>query len=181
MMKNKKLFFDFLMLAASILFTFLLAKFDLILKLEQLVQHDYLLAFVTGIFFISFLTVVPATFVLSNLILHDNLLAISLVAGAGAMFGDLLIFWFVKDRLTNNFFNFLHPKKGGRWSRLQENKIFRFFLPVLGAAIIASPFPDEIGVTLLGASRMKKRYFIPMTYLLNTVGIYLVLLASRAL
>jgi len=53
-------------------------------------------------------------------------------------------------------------------------------LPVTGAVIIASPFPDELGVTLLGLSRVRNIHFLVVTYLLNTIGIFLIVLLARS-
>lgn len=103
------------------------------------------------------------------------------MAGLGAVIGDLLIFLFVRNRLSNNFFSFLRLRLKGNdvADKLSENGFTRIFLPIIGAAVIASPLPDEIGVAMMGASRIKKRYFIPISYALNSAGIYLLLLASR--
>jgi hypothetical protein len=40
-----------------------------------------------------------------------------------------------------------------------------------GAVIIASPFPDEIGVSLMGMARMSGLAFVALTYVLNAAGI----------
>ena len=49
---------------------------------------------------------------------------------------------------------------------------------MIGAIIIASPFPDEIGVSLMGISKMKTYQFILISFLLNAIGIFLVVSAS---
>ena len=51
-------------------------------------------------------------------------------------------------------------------------------LPVIGAIIIASPLPDELGVSLMGMSQMKASRFILLSYILNSIGIFLVVSAS---
>ncbi len=54
----------------------------------------YLGAFITGIFFVSTFTVVPAAVVLFNLADHLHPLEVALLAGLGAMAGDYIIFRF---------------------------------------------------------------------------------------
>jgi len=39
-------------------------------------------------------------------------------------------------------------------------KYLSWSLPVIGAVIIASPFPDELGISLMGFSKMKTPYYI---------------------
>ncbi len=178
-MINKNIIIDILIITLSLLATYLMAEFSVVLVLEKAITSDYVLALIAGIFFISFFTVVPAGYILINLIGDNDMFTIALIAGMGAVIGDLLIFVFVKNRFSNNLFSLFHFRQDGAVKRLKENKIIRIFLPVLGAAIIASPLPDEIGVALMGASRIKKRFFIPMSYVLNSVGIYILLIISK--
>lgn len=48
----------------------------------------------------------------------------------------------------------------------------------IGAIIIASPFPDELGVSLIGLSKLSTGKFILLSYILNSIGIFLVVSAS---
>ena len=57
----------------------------------------------------------------------------------------------------------------------------RWFLMGVGALIIALPLPDEIGLVMMGLSRMKARHLIPISFVLNSLGIALVGLVARAL
>jgi len=54
-------------------------------------------------------------------------------------------------------------------------------LPVIGAIIIASPFPDEIGVSLVGISKIKTYQFLLVSFILNAIGIFLVVSASAVI
>jgi len=64
------------------------------------------------------------------------------------------------------------------FKKVLHTKYFSWTLPVIGAIIIASPFPDEIGVSLMGISKMKTYQFILISFLLNAIGIFLVVSAS---
>jgi uncharacterized membrane protein YdjX (TVP38/TMEM64 family) len=61
--------------------------------------------------------------------------------------------------------------------RIFQNKYLAWFLPVAGAIIIASPFPDEVGVSLMGLSKIKPWRFALLSFILNTAGIYILLTA----
>jgi hypothetical protein len=52
---------------------------------------------------------------------------------------------------------------------------------LVGALIIASPLPDEIGVGLLGLGKLNKLSFLATCYALNTVGILIIMLTAKAL
>lgn len=139
----------------------------------------YIGAFIAGMLFVSTFTV--ATSVLVLLILTETLspIEIGLIAGLGAVVGDMTIFHFVKDNLSNEIEDiYHHMDRKGHFKKLFHSKYFNWMLPIIGAIIIASPFPDELGVSLMGLSKMSTGKFILLSYLLNSLGIFLVVSAS---
>ena len=53
--------------------------------------------------------------------------------------------------------------------------------PLCGIIIIASPLPDEIGLFMMGLSRIRMIWFIPLAFIVNAGGIFLVVLTSQYL
>lgn len=147
--------------------------------LLQLGGFGYFGAFIAGMFFISTFTVATSALIL--LILAETLspIEIGLIAGLGAVIGDLLIFRFVKDGLVGEL-RFIYNQVDGshHLHKLFHTKYFSWTLPIIGAVIIASPLPDELGVSLMGISKMNTYKFMLMSYLLNSVGIFLVISLS---
>jgi len=47
----------------------------------------------------------------------------------------------------------------------------------VGALIIISPLPDELGVSLMGISKLKWYRFLLLSFTLNTLGIFFLLSA----
>ena len=47
-------------------------------------------------------------------------------------------------------------------------------MPLTGAIIIASPLPDELGLAMMGLSRVPIAAFIPISYTMNFLGILLI-------
>jgi hypothetical protein len=43
-----------------------------------------------------------------------------------------------------------------------------------------SPFPDEVGLGLLGMSKVKTWQTLALLYLLDVVGIFLIVIAARS-
>ncbi len=139
----------------------------------------YMGAFIAGILFVSTFTVATGALVL--LVLAESLspVEIGLIAGLGAVVGDMLIFRLIKDDLTyeiEDIYNHIDKKK--HLKRLFHSKYFNWMLPVIGSIVIASPLPDEIGVSLMGISKMNTFKFILISYILNSVGIFLIVSAS---
>ena len=147
--------------------------------LRNLGELGYIGAFIAGLFFVSTFTAAPAGVVLYHLAGNLHPVEVSLLAGLGAMFGDYLIFRFMKDGV----FDELRPLLGGvsrHYLRpLLRTPLFAWILPVLGAAMIASPLPDEIGVGILGLSKIRRWQFLVVTFLLNVIGIFLIVMVAK--
>lgn len=172
--KNLQLF------ALSLTFAFLLSLYEPFHQwLLGLGKLGYIGAFVAGILFVSTFTV--ATGIVILLVLAEKLSAIEIgiIAGLGAVIGDFAIFRFVKDGVASELLRIYHIfDKYHHFKRVLHSKYFSWFFPVIGAVIIASPLPDEIGVSLMGISRMKTYKFLILSFLLNAIGIFLVISAA---
>lgn len=122
--------------------------------------------------FVSFFTVGIGTVIL--LILAEKLspLEISLAAGLGGAVGDLTIFRFMKDGLFQEIKPILNRFGLNRIAG-SLRKRHKWTLPIIGAIIIASPFPDEIGIALMGLSKIKKHEFFIIAFILDSIGVFL--------
>lgn len=138
----------------------------------------YIGAFIGGMLFVSTFTV--ATGALLLLILSEKIspVEIGMIAGFGAVISDVIIFHIVKDTLKDDIKD-LYIRFGGKHlSHVLHTKYFHWTLPVIGALIIASPLPDELGVGLMGIAKMNTPRFIIVSFILNAIGIFLVVSAS---
>lgn len=148
--------------------------------IHSISRLGYAGSFIAGIFFVSTFTVAPAGVVLFKLAQIYNPILIALSAGVGAVIGDYIIFRFLKD----NVFEEIKPifmKLGGSYlERLISTPYFGWLAPVLGAIIIASPFPDEIGVGLMGISKLKNWQFLTISFLLNSLGILIIITLAKS-
>ena len=118
-------------------------------------NFGYIGAFISGIFFVSVFTVAPAAIVLFFLAETLNPLIVALFAGSGAVIGDYLIFRFLRDRVFDEIKPLLLKNGGNLLMKLFKTPYFAWGLSLVGAFIIASPFPDEVGIGLLGASKLR--------------------------
>lgn len=168
------------MLLVSLVAFFWLAKTPLVdILIKQVGTFGYLGAFVTGIFFVSTFTVAPAAVILFNLADTLHPLEVALLAGLGAMLGDYIIFRFMKDRVFEELMPLIRKLHTPRLKTLFKSPYFAWVLPVVGALVIASPLPDEAGVTMLGLSKIKKWQFFLLAFVLNAAGIFIVVSAAR--
>jgi uncharacterized membrane protein YdjX (TVP38/TMEM64 family) len=117
-------------------------------------------------------------------IMHPVLAA--LLASIGATLSDISIFQFT----TLSFHDEIHRLKEGRVLRrihaiFHHERIsheFRNALRwVLACVVIASPLPDEIGMTfVVGFTHLKGWKLTTLCFVLNAVGILVIMLLGRA-
>ena len=140
----------------------------------------YLGAFLTGVFFVSTFTIAPAVVVLFGFAHTLAPVPLAVVAGLGAMAGDYVMLRFVRDRLRAEWAPVFAELSDTTLGRTFASPYFAWLMPLLGAIIIASPLPDELGIGLLGFSRVRTSRVLLLTFVLNVLGILAVVLAARA-
>ncbi|KKR33741.1 MAG: hypothetical protein UT63_C0012G0020 [Candidatus Gottesmanbacteria bacterium GW2011_GWC2_39_8] len=173
--KYKHLTFFFI----SIIFVAFLTRLELFHQtLIHLGNYGYIGAFFAGILFVSTYTVSIGALLLLILAEYLNPIEIALIAGIGAVLGDYTIFRLVKDNLVDELADIYNKFGGKHLSHLLHTRYFSWTLPVIGALIIASPLPDEMGVGLMGISRMSTYKFLILSFILNSIGIFIVVSAS---
>lgn len=136
--------------------------------------------FIAGMFFVSVFTVAPAAAVLVELFQTHPLLEVALVGGLGALLGDWVMFRLLRDRVAGDLAYLLERPGLRRLGAVFGPKSFRWLTPLAGALIVASPLPDEIGLALLGLSRLSTARFLPLSFALNFLGILALGLAVKA-
>lgn len=139
----------------------------------------YLGAFITGIFFVSTFTVAPAAVVLFNLADHLHPVEVALLAGLGAMAGDYIIFRFLKDKVFDELVPIFKRMHTPYVRTLFKSPYFSWVMPFIGAVVIASPLPDEAGISLLGMSKIRPWQFFVVTFALNALGIFIVVTTAN--
>lgn len=139
-------------------------------------------AFIAGMFFTSIFTTAPAIAALGEVSLLQGIFITALFGAAGSVLGDLLIFKFVRDRFSDHIAEMLaHESVWRRYHLLFKRRFFRWGTFFIGGFILASPLPDELGIALLGFSKLRSRYFALLSFLFNFLGILAIGLVARSL
>lgn len=174
---------DLLIILFSVLIAVVLVKTDALSSILNSTEGlSFLGSFVAGIFFTSVFTTAPAIVTLGDIALHNSLFLTAFIGSLGAVIGDLVIFRFVKDRLSEHLVILLgHATYWKRVKSVFKLKYFRWGTFLLGGLIISSPFPDELGISLLGFSKMKTGTFIGISFVFNFIGILLIGLVARSI
>jgi hypothetical protein len=168
------------LLILSLILVFYLAQTPVLdSAINALGNLGYIGAFIVGNFFVSTFTVAPAGIVLYHLADQLHPVEVALLAGAGAMLGDYVMFRFMRDKVFDELRPMLMRLQTPKVKVLFKSPYFAWLLPLVGAFIIASPFPDEIGVSMLGASKIKQWQFFALAFVLNSIGIFFIVSIAR--
>ena len=180
--RNSPLLHDIAIVFLSILLAVILAETGIVpALLTQTKGLEAVGSFIAGIFFTSIFTTAPVIVALGELARAKCILLVAFFGALGAVVGDLLLFRFMRDRLTEHLAKLLAHRGGTkRIKALFKLRFFRWATLFVGGLIIASPIPDEVGITLLGFSKLKTAWFIPLSFTFNFLGIVIIGLVARA-
>jgi hypothetical protein len=173
---------DVLIVAASIVFAIVIGKTGIIHSVVGAIDSSPVIAiFIAGIFFTSMFTIAPASVALAEIAQTTSVGTVIIWGALGAVIGDLIIFLFIRDGVASDIKTVLKGKYFKKLVRLSHFGFMRWLGPVTGALIIASPLPDELGLAMMGMSRVKTPIFIPVVFVMNMLGIYLVAALGRGI
>ncbi|MBS3141361.1 hypothetical protein J4405_04425 [Candidatus Woesearchaeota archaeon] len=163
-----------------LLFTYLLAIaiFRERIYLDFLYNLGYFGTFLAGIFYDYGLTSGIATAVLMIFGKGQNIFIAGIIGGLGALIGDFIIFKFLKYSFRDEL-----VKLSKTWI-FKETKIYmpKFLMYTIACILVASPLPDEICMFFFASLfKIKDRYLVLIFFILNTLGIYAIMLIGRAI
>ena len=180
--KDGRLIKDLLFVVASIVIALILVRTGILrVALDSTRGLEFVESFVAGMFFTSVFTTALATVVLGEIAQSGSIFWVALLGGLGALMGDLIIFLFIRNRLAEDFGSLIQKTSSGRLIAIFKLRIFRWLVPLLGALVVASPLPDELGLAMMGLSKMKTSLFIPVSFVLNATGILIIGLIAKTL
>lgn len=170
-----------------LLLTFILAYY-LFQRAQTIPFSDYIIplgipgAFIAGMFFSYGFTAAPATALLLVLGQQETILITAIIAPLGAMTSDFLIFKFIKTSFKDEINRLSKLKIFKLIKKKTPSKVKKYVLPIIEGFIIASPLPDEIGISLLAiATTISTRQLLLLSFIFNTIGILLILLIGKAI
>lgn len=142
-------------------------------------QVNYLTDFVAGILFsFGFTTAFSIGYFITSS--PSNIIITGLVAGVGSVIGDMVIFRTIKISFMDEFRE-LEKKKAlrkiGEVIKNNPHVLIRHYLVYIFAGIIlASPLPDELGVSMLaGLTTIKPKIFMLISFILHVIGFYVIM------
>jgi len=170
-----------ILLLIYILTFILLGSASFVFLHDIIVSLGYLGAFFAGILFVFGYTSPIATAILLVLGSTLNIFAAGFIAGLGALLGDFMIFKFIRVEFRDEIELLRQEKIYVKFKELipeqvRKHRLVRYLIIGFAGLIIASPLPDELGITILAISKdVSEGSFVIISYLLNTLGIFAIL------
>jgi len=142
-----------------------------------LAQFNHLSNFIAGLFF-SFGFTTPFSIGYLVTAHPSNIILASIIAGIGSVIGDMVIFKTIKFSFMDEFKE-LEKKKAivkiGEIVKHNKHVLIRhYLLYIFAGLVLASPLPDEIGVSMLaGLTTIKPVKLAVISFILHTIPFFL--------
>lgn len=173
---------DFLILASSLVLAAWIIRTGAVAQFVGLSSEVSLAgSFVSGMFYTSLLTSTPAAVALVGLGAQVAAWKIAVIGALGVVCGDVLIFRFIRSTVVQDITRAMCSARVRRLGTTLSKGSFRWIVPVVGGLVLASPLPDELGLLMLGASKISQHYLFPIVYVINVAGIFFLVTAGQAL
>ena len=140
---------------------------------SHLENFELLGSFVAGFFFTSVFTTAPSIVVLGEIMQITPVWQVALMGGFGAALGDVILLMLIHTSVKAETEYLLGQPRFGRFKKIFDTTLFHRLSFFIGALIIASPFPDELGLALIGVNHVSKTHLFCILFIMNSLGIAL--------
>ncbi|MBI2600041.1 hypothetical protein HYW43_03955 [Candidatus Daviesbacteria bacterium] len=158
---------------------YILKSLDPTILVMQSTLSKFTLLTLSGVFYASFLTAPLSVVLFIILGSTTNIYLVTILGGLGAALGDLLILKFFRS-LFKTFSFIKHAQSFRKIKKISIKYHLNLVGIILGMLLVASPFPDELGLILLGISSLSYFKLAILTFVLNSLGILAILLIAKS-
>lgn len=134
---------------------------------------------IAGALFVSVFTTAASVVMLFELGQQFNPWEVILFAAIGATIGDSLILNLFENKIAHELVSLMRKAKLHKLIKVLRRRRLRPLFFLIGACIIGSPIPDEIGLTLLDLSHYSKWRILTICFLANAAGIATIVLVGH--
>jgi len=173
-----------ILLCLSIFTAYFLFEVGVIKDFSHLLNsRGYISIFIAGMFFAYGFTAPFAVAIFVSMAPEVNIYKAAIIAGSGAFVSDLIIFTLIKSTFQDEFdklkLTFVFQKIHELFHHHLSDKAKEYVLWTLAGFLIASPLPDEFGVSLVsGFTEIDRKTFSIISFCLNTTGIFLIMILA---
>lgn len=127
--------------------------------------------FLAGVLYVSVFTAAASVVIIYEMAQTFNPWLVILIASLGTVLGDFLIMVTFENRLAGELTKILQKLNFDKVLRLFNRPTLRPLFLLIGLAIVGSPIPDEVGITLMDLTHYSKIRILSLAFLANMFGI----------
>lgn len=146
--------------------------------LNQTKNIPILQTIVAGALFVSAFTFGPGGVALAEIATYKSAFFVAFWGAVGSSLIDISLFILIRKSLTKRD---RQKKLTKLWLFRKKSAWFYWVTPLVGALVIASPLPDELGLSILGLSRVRVLTVFLLVASFNFLGILAVAKLAQAL
>lgn len=142
-------------------------------------QYGYISAIIAGAMFVCTFTIATGGLIILTLAKTINPLELIFFGMVGAVIFDMFIFKSIKNTIDQEIKEVFANPKFSHFKKILHTKYFAWMAPLIGLFVFLSPLPDELGISLLGLSKLKAYQFFFISILNHSLGMTLIVYATK--
>jgi len=167
---------DIFIVAGSIIISIILAKSGSIEALIKIGSDFTILSsLIAGAFFTSIFTIAPATVSLVAISQSSSPFLVAGIGALGASLIDNIIITFIRKDISDDLENLSHLALRRHFIQAFHFGFLKWVAFGLGLIFISTPLPDELGLFLIGISKVKSWTLPFIFYIAHFIGILVII------
>jgi len=127
--------------------------------------------FIAGALYVSVFTAAASVVILYEMAQIFNPWVVIAIAACGTVLGDFIIMTAFENKFAGELTRILKKLKLDKVLGVLHRKRLRPLFLTIGLAIIGSPIPDEVGITLMDLTHYSRAKILAMAFIANGFGI----------
>lgn len=127
--------------------------------------------FLAGVLYVSVFTAAASVVIIYEMAQTFNPWLVIVVASFGSVLGDLLIMLTFENKFAGELTKILQKMKFDKVLGVLKRPRLRPLFLMMGLAIVGSPIPDEVGITLMDLTHYSRFKILTMAFFANMFGI----------
>lgn len=127
--------------------------------------------FLAGVLYVSVFTAAASVVIIYEMAQTFNPWLVILIASLGTVLGDLLIMLTFENKFAGELTRILQKLKFDKVLGVLKRPKLRPLFLMIGLAIVGSPIPDEVGITLMDLTHYSRFRILTMAFFANMFGI----------
>lgn len=137
-------------------------------------QYGYVSAIIAGAMFVCTFTVATGALIIFTLAKTLSPIELIFFGMLGAVIFDMCIFKTIKNTVDKEIIEVFNNPRFSHFKKILHTKYFAWMGPLVGLLVFLSPLPDELGISLLGLSKLKTYQFFLISIFNHALGMFLV-------